>query len=224
MSNSQISLGTFLTTALLAMAMLVGLGEFYTYSIGRLHVKPWIGVLAAHTVMSFVLILIRKPVREGLRLRGTPFWAWLPGPLVLVGAYLLASKTATSGIPYSPAGYSEISYTVATVLIIPLVEEIVFRMGVTPFVSRFVGGWWALWFSAIIFSVAHTQPSWERVVGFQIGLPIGPFLLAICCDIIVKRWGRIWPAVLFHSSCNATVYVFAKYNPSWLTHLGGLYM
>ena len=62
MSNSQISLGTFLTTALLAMAMLVGLGEFYTYSIGRLHVKPWIGVLAAHTVMSFVLILIRKPV------------------------------------------------------------------------------------------------------------------------------------------------------------------
>lgn len=224
MADTKIGLSTFLSTALLAIIIMVGLGELYTYSIGRFQVKPWLGVVAAHAMLSLVLIIVRKPTREALRLAGTPKIAWFPGPMVLIGSYLLAIYTPSSGISYSPAGFSEVSYTVATVIVIPIVEEIVFRLGVTPFISRFVGGWWALWFSAIIFSVAHTHPSWERVIGLKIGLPLGPFLLAICCDLIVKRWGRVWPAVLFHSACNGTVYIFAKYNPSWLNHLGNLYM
>jgi hypothetical protein len=76
----------------------------------------------------------------------------------------------------------------------------------------------------MVFSMAHSNPTWNRLIALKVGLPIGPFLLAICCDMIVRRWGRVWPAVAFHSACNATVYLFASLNPSWLRHFGGLYM
>jgi membrane protease YdiL (CAAX protease family) len=152
--------------------------------------------------------------------------AWTPGLLVIVGAFGLALLGERSGNvrPYAFSGSSEIIYVLSTLTVIPLAEELVFRMGITPFISRFSGARWGPWYSAIIFSVAHTNPTLARWIGLKIGLPIGPFLLAICCDLIVRRWGRIWPATVFHAACNATVYIFGWINPSWLMKLDGLYM
>jgi membrane protease YdiL (CAAX protease family) len=218
-------MSAFITSILVALALLLGLGESYEYVIRQLHTKPWIGVLIAHIILAFLIILIRKPARIGLKIKGTPWLAWLPGPLVLLGAYLLAIGSPRADFtPYALSGSSEFSYVLATLTAIPLAEEMVFRMGITPFLSRFSGDRWGPWYSALVFSVAHTHPTWARMTGLKLGLSFGPFILAICCDIIVRRWGRVWPAALFHSACNATVYVFAWINPTWLSKLGGLYM
>ncbi len=213
-------LGVLLLTLILA----VGLGEIYVFTIARMKVSPWIGVLTAHAVLSVIIFLIRKPVRVSLKLRGGPLLPWLAGPLVLLGAYLLAVLSERDGVPYAPRGSSEIIYAVATLTVIPLVEEIVFRGGVSPFLSRFTGPWISVWLAAIVFSMAHTSPTWNRLIVLKVGLPFGPFLLGLCCDMIVRRWGRLWPAVLFHASCNGTVYIFSTINPTWLRHFGGLYM
>jgi membrane protease YdiL (CAAX protease family) len=214
----------FLWTMALSVLLAVGLGETYAFFIGKLAVAPWIAILVAHTVLALLLIKMRKPVREGLRLRGGPLLPWLAAPLVLVGAYLLGIITKSDGVKYSFAASSDLIYAVATLTVIPLVEEIIFRGGVSPFLTRFVGGPWAVWFAAIVFSVAHSMPTWGRIVGLKVGLPIGPFLLAVCCDFIVRRWGRIWPAVFFHGACNGTVYIFSYVNPSWIRHFSGLYL
>jgi membrane protease YdiL (CAAX protease family) len=225
MSDNQTGMSSLLSSIFVALLLLVGLGESYEYVIRHLHVKPWIGVLIAHLVLALLVFLIRKPARVGFKLKGTPLMAWLAGPLVLIGAFVLALSSPKSDVtPYSFSGSSEIFYVLATLTVIPLAEEMVFRMGMTPFLSRFAGNRWGPWYSAVVFSVAHTHPTWGRLTGLKLGLPIGPFILAICCDIIVRRWGRVWPAAAFHSACNATVYIFAWLSPSWLSKLGGLYM
>lgn len=225
MSADQTGTSSLLTSILLVIVILVGLGESYEYVIRHLHTKPWIGVLISHALLGLVVFAIRKPARQAFKIKGTPVLAWLPAPLVIVGALLLTlAGPRSEAIPYSFSGSSELFYVLATLTLIPLVEESVFRLGITPFVSRFAGERWGPWYSAVVFSVAHTHPTWVRLTGLKLGLPIGPFILAICCDIMVKRWGRVWPVVAFHSACNATVYVFAWLNPSWLSKLGGLYM
>lgn len=225
MVDSQTGISSLLISVLVALALMVGLGEIYESVIRGLAVKPWQGVLVSHLLLALVVYLIRKPARVGLEISGTPIWAWLLGPLVVLGAVILSWLSPRSPqAAYSLTGSSELIYIVATLTLIPFAEEMVFRMGLTPFVSRFAGDRWGPWYSAMIFSVAHTHPTWTRFLGMKIGMPIGPFILAICCDIIVRRCRRVWPAALFHSCCNATVYVFAWLNPAWLSKLGGLYM
>jgi membrane protease YdiL (CAAX protease family) len=224
MSSSRIGPSMFLWAIALSLAISVGLGEAYSYFITKLGVAAWLGVLVAHFLFAVILILIRQPLREALMLRGGPILPWLATPVILIGAYLLGIMTKSDGVRHPLTGMPEIAYAAATLTIIPVVEEIIFRGGISPFLSRFVGGPWAVWFAAIIFSMAHSMPTWGRMVGFKVGLSLGPFLLAICCDIIVRRWGRIWPAVFFHSACNGTVYIFSYINPSWMRHFSGLYM
>ena len=224
MAASHSGSSRFFSAIALTLVISVGLGEFYTFINARLHLAPWIGVLIAHGALSAFLYLTTKSIRTSLTLRGGPLMPWLAAPLVLLGAWLLAMGTPRDGISYAPTGSSEVMYALATLTVIPLVEEIVFRGAISPFVSRFTGPWSGVWFGALVFSMAHSNPTWNRLIAFKVGLPIGPFLLAICCDMIVRRWGRIWPAVAFHGACNATVYIFANLNPSWIRHFGGLYM
>ena len=224
MGTSQIGPVRFLWAVSVSLAIAVALGETYAFFIDKLVVSPWIAILAAHCLLAAVLLKWSQPLRESFRLRGGPLMPWLAAPLVLTGALFLGILTRSDSMKYSLAASSDLVYAVATLTVIPMVEEVIFRGGISPFLARFVGGSWAVWFAAIVFSMAHTLPTFGRLVGFKVGLPLGPFLLAICCDFIVRRWGRIWPAVFFHSACNGTVYVFNYVNPSWMRHFGGLYM
>ena len=215
--------GTFLVT-LVALMIAVGFGELYSLVISSLKVSPWIGVILAHGCISVILYVISHAVRSSLQLSGTSYFSWIPSVGILVGAFSLAFLTSQTGPSYAVQGSNELVYILATLTVIPVFEEIVFRAGVTPILSRLAGPVWSIWFSALIFSVAHTHPTWERIVGFKAGFMLGPFLLGICCDMIVRRWGKLWPAIAFHSACNATVYIFSTFNPAWLAKLGVLYM
>lgn len=224
MSESGSRTRQFFTIAAVSLVIILLLGELYSRSIGYLKTSPWVAVLVAHASLSFLLYLIRKPVRHSLRFKGGSLIPWLATPIVLVGAYLLAEFTPKESSNIAIPGASNFYYSLATLTLIPFFEEIVFRCGVSPFLERFASGWWSAWFSAIVFSVAHTFPTWIRVVTLEIGLPLGPFLLGLCCEYLVRKWGKVGPAIAFHAACNATLYIFAEINPGWLKRLADFYL
>ena len=224
MAIGRMSPWNFLWVSFGSLFLAIGFASIYGYISREFNLLPWNAVIAAHAFIALMLFMLRKPTRDGLRLKGCPIIAWLPGFAVLCGAWLL---TRVGG--YSPQGLSlklshESLYMLATLSVIPFLEEIVFRCGVSPMISRVVGSWWGVWFAAITFSLVHTNPTWSRVVALKVGLPLGPFLLAICSDVIIRKWGRVMPAVFFHACCNGTVYIFSSLNPSWLGRLQGLYV
>jgi membrane protease YdiL (CAAX protease family) len=209
---------------ILALTITAGLGEFYSLMVQVSKLPPWKAAVVVHLFISSVLYLLSSAVRETLRLKGVKLRSWLPAVGILVGSFILAISGERAGPSYAVSGSSELMYVVSTLTIIPFFEEIVFRAGITPILSRFTSSVWSIWLSAMVFSVAHTQPTFERLMGLQAGFLFGPFILGICCDMIVRRWGKLWPAIAFHSACNATVYIFSTWNPAWLSRLGGFYM
>ena len=222
-ANQKGFLGTVLAV-LITLVITVVLGELYDFIINSFKLAPWKAVVIAHMLIAAGLYVVSEAVRSALRLRGTSVLAWVPAISVLLGSLLLAISSDRGGPAYSVSGSSEIIYMIATLTLIPIFEEIVFRAGVTPALYRVAGSFGSIWFSALAFSVAHTQPTLERLINLKVGFLFGPFLLGICCDMIVRRWGKLWPAIAFHSACNATVYIFSTWNPAWLSRLSGLYM
>jgi membrane protease YdiL (CAAX protease family) len=222
-ANQKGFFGT-LMVVFITLLITVSLGELYVFIIDTLHMTPWKAVVLAHTLVAAGLYLLSRAVRSALRFDGTSYLAWLPAITVLVGSMVLALSSQRGGPSYSVTGSSELIYVISTLTVIPIFEEIVFRAGVTPILDHFAGPVWSVWFSALAFSFAHTQPTFERLINLKVGFLLGPFLLGICCDMIVRRWGKLWPAIAFHSACNATVYIFSTWNPAWLSRLNGLYM
>ncbi len=180
--------------------------------------------MLAHAIITGILLILRKPARDALNMKNCPKIAWLPGIAVLSGAWALTLVDSKTPISFGLNLGATSLYALATLSIIPFLEEMVFRCGLSPMLSRVVGPCWSVWFSALVFSLVHTNPTWSRFLSFKVGLPLGPFLLAICSDLIIRRWGRVMPAVFFHTCCNGTVYIFSSLNPSWLGHLRGLYV
>lgn len=222
-ANQNGFFGTLLVI-FITLVITVSLGELYSLIIDTFHMTPWKAVVGAHMLVAAALYLISGAVRSALRLQGTSYLAWIPAMAILLGSLALALSSQRGGPSYSVTGSSEIIYVLSTLTLIPIFEEIVFRAGVTSVLQRFAGPVWSIWFSALAFSVAHTQPTFERLINLRVGFLLGPFILGICCDMIVRRWGKLWPAIAFHSACNATVYIFSTWNPAWLSRLSGLYM
>jgi membrane protease YdiL (CAAX protease family) len=101
---------------------------------------------------------------------------------------------------------------------IPVIEECIFRGAVGRWLQTKLGAYWGIYLSAIFFAALHSSPpqSWMP--------PIGPFLLALCCELIVRISGRLAPAILLHACCNASPLVFALLDARWLGWLSELYL
>jgi membrane protease YdiL (CAAX protease family) len=112
----------------------------------------------------------------------------------------------------------------ASITIVPIAEEIFFRGFITSLLQKAHAGVWSGYFSALIFSVAHTFPTFQRALDLKIGAPIGPFLLGLICEFIVRKTGSLAPAIAFHSACNATVIIFTMWSPGWLDKLSVFYL
>jgi membrane protease YdiL (CAAX protease family) len=224
MSLGRVTPWNFFLAGISSVLLAIGFSSFYEYLGQQWALIPWVAVSIAHVMFVALLVIFRKPARDALRFKGCPLVAWLPGVVVLAGAVLLSfiGQGGASAFRLSLGRWSP--YALATLTMIPFLEEMVFRCGISPLMGRLVGSGWGIWFGAVIFSLIHTNPTLDRVMGLNIGLPVGPFILAICSDVILRAWGRVMPAVFFHACCNATVYIFGSLNPSWLGKLGGLYI
>lgn len=176
----------------------------------------WVAALCVHSLLAaFVL---------GRRGRGRFFGGALlyyaPSAVVALGSFaLVAVGSLRGGATSRSVGPEQLAW----ILIVPWVEEAVFRLGIGDAFRRYGGVFWGTWFSAVVFGLVHTQPTVASLVALRIGLPLGPFLLALCCEAIYVRSGRLLPAVAFHAACNATVVIFAYGDARWLDWLGLLY-
>src|SRR5690606_2634558 len=95
---------------------------------------------------------------------------------VLGGALAL---TIISGFWGEPRRVSSHPEAFIFIVIVPLLEEIVFRLGFGEFFRRKAGDLWGAYFSALLFALVHTLPTPANLFSLQIGLPLGPFLLGI---------------------------------------------
>lgn len=228
---NSLRLSSALGLAFGSLFIAVALAETYAGVATALDLQPWASALVVHTAFACMILACRMfapsaaapkrplPDLKNTR-RASPAMVFAPALAVLILALMasLFSRWVIHGAPQPlPAG------ELAWILYVPLVEEIVFRGGITSVFSRFAPHIWAAWFSSMTFALVHADPTASRLMMGKVGLAIGPFLLGLSCEVLVRLTGRLLPGILFHAACNATVWIFAKIDPRWLDWLGILY-
>lgn len=202
-----------------AIVTTIALGEAYSQWIPIAGLPVWAALLMFHSILAFILLAVMPGLRNSLKMTAASVVFLAPALLVISVSYLMAVLLPQPGVPMRDG----LGFYVASITLVPIAEEIVFRGGISRVFDRMGGGNWGIYISALVFSVAHSIPSINNVIHLHIGAPLGPFLLGICCEILVRRSGSLIPAVAFHCACNATVLIFNLWSPGWLNKLSVLY-
>ncbi|MBF0441190.1 MAG: CPBP family intramembrane metalloprotease [Oligoflexales bacterium] len=148
------------------------------------------------------------------------FIAYLSSILILIGSILGALASSFIGRPEKAIVNVEAA---AFIFWIPIIEEMVFRVAIGKVFRNYGGDLLGGYFSALCFAFIHTMPTLGKVVSLNAGIPLGPMLLGLCCEIIYVKTGKIIPAIVFHGCCNATVPIFMLIDNRWLSFLSYLY-
>jgi membrane protease YdiL (CAAX protease family) len=216
--------GLIITTVVVS---LLG-GTMYRW-LSQLLSPIWLGVALFHTFLSLIVVIVwlrQGNLRLYLALAPTagllgsvrsPLWFYAPSVLVLVAAVAAASLSAVTGGPVriEPDWLSQAAF----ILWIPVIEETVFRGGVSGVIGRYAPGIWGIWFSALIFAWVHSMPTFSQMAG----VPLGPFLLGLICEYLRRAGGSLVPAIIFHMICNSTVVIFSLGDARWMSWLRLLY-
>lgn len=107
---------------------------------------------------------------------------------------------------------------------IPVVEELVFRLGLSSIIGKFLNPVWGSYFSVLIFSWLHSNPSIDHIFSGESGLIAGPLLLGACCEGLKYSSGSILPAISLHIACNTSAILFIYGDGGWFKPFLSLYM
>ena len=176
------------------------------------------GIATLVILCAFFLLRRKNPFREtGLRVAAGR-WVWLACGIAPV-LYLLVSFVLSLLPEAWLESYAEASAAlaqtglitvIATVVIAPIVEEVIFRGLMLSRLRRAMPGWLAVVISALVFGICHGQIIW-MVYAFVLGLIFG-FL-----DLGARS---IWPSLaahlLFNGIGQATLYLPEELADSWL--------
>ncbi|MCX6125040.1 MAG: CPBP family intramembrane metalloprotease [Proteobacteria bacterium] len=209
---------------LLAVSVIVtiALGEFYVAWQRVTGLQGWQSIVLLHGLIALVLFASSRKTQAQFKVKFLDAWSYIPAVMVLIGSAAMAIIYPSQG-RFGLAGLNG-EFLIASCTVIPLFEEVVFRGGVSRILFRAHPGVWSGYFSGLVFSVAHTTPSFARVLGLQVGAPLGPFLLALICEFLVRRTNSLLPAIAFHCACNSTVLIFQWWSPGWLDRLSVFYL
>lgn len=191
------------------------LSLFYGF-LGQLFRPGWLSIAVFHSVLALLLWL---RVKSLLPLTRSGPMAFLPAMLIVMGSVLagLVSRGLVAGA--QPIGSSWDGRLLAFVLWIPVVEEIVFRFAIGGIARQRLGDFWGAYGSALVFAMAHGSGAWNQLV-----IPLGPLLLALCCEWLYVTTGRLTAAIALHAACNASGWIFAALDDRWLNWLEALYL
>lgn len=207
---------------LIVVSLVVAVALGTLYAAARSWVQPaWLAAALVHTGLAIpvLMVLARRGALKGALGLG-PWQAYIPTAVIVLGVVFL---TAGSRLFAGPAESISIDIEPAWILWVPLVEEIVFRVGIGSSLRRLGSPLWAIWFSALVFAMAHGAPTLSRLAAGEVGVPLGPFLLGLLCEALYLKTGRLLPIVALHAACNATPLLFALLDARWLEWLGFLY-
>jgi membrane protease YdiL (CAAX protease family) len=212
-------MSTSLSTRLLYLAVLILLGWTLSIFYGFIsHTLPpgWLSIAVLHSVIALALWRFGTSLRASVR---WGFGAYLPAAFIVVGSLGLAwlSRVLFGGAP--PLDGSLDVRILGFVVWIPIVEELVFRYGIGTWARQRLGNFWGAYGSALVFAMAHGSGSWD-----QLAVPLGPLLLALCCEWLYVVSGRLTAAMAFHAACNASGWIFAAIDERWLDWLQALYL
>ncbi|HYX34641.1 MAG TPA: type II CAAX endopeptidase family protein [Oligoflexus sp.] len=199
------------------LLMLLGwaLSIFYAW-LSRQLPPGWLTIALVHSGLALLIW------RFGAGLRLTPRWgmlAFLPAAVILVGSVgaSLLSRGLIAGAP--PMDGSWDGRLLAFVVWIPIVEELVFRLGIGGLARHKLGDYWGAYASALVFALAHGSGVWN-----ELSTPIGPLILGLCCEWLYVASGRLTAAMALHAACNASGWIFAALDERWLSWLQALYL
>ncbi len=176
-------------------------------------------------IVIAALILVGQP-KLNLPKKNAMRWLMLAGPAWLALAASGAGLTSTffPGPDSIPGVTPNIPWWIASILLAPVLEELVYRGLLSPVFRRSCGNLMGSYFAAILFAWVHSRPTLAGIfAGHAGGIPPGPFLLALAADWFCLKSGSIWVAVAFHAACNITPALFNAIDPRWLSWLGMLY-
>lgn len=154
------------------------------------------GLLTLAVLVIFNLAR-KKPLGEALTIRRVlgeqlASAAALTPPLYLIVIVVLAMLPAAwlEGYVEASSSLSDVSAVafISTVLVAPLVEEVVFRGLIQSRLSRVMPGWLAVLLSAGIFGLCHGQAVWMAYA----------FFLGCVFGFVAWRCGSIAPTILMH--------------------------
>lgn len=209
---------TYISRSGVALALTIIIPVFLAYLYLALPLPVW---LAAAVVNSFIAILLLifcyRQIFSGL---STGFGCYLPALLILFLCFLAILLSSLYGIPVR----GEVpNRQYLLVLWIPVVEEIVFRLGVGRWLRATGGNFLGVYCSAICFSLAHALPTWERIISGKVGIFVGAFFLGLVCEYLYMRNKSLLPGIAFHIACNCSVPIFIYFDQRWLDWLHVLY-
>ncbi len=224
----------YLTATAKVFAVAVLLGESFA-GADRLLTKTglesgpyafFVGPAFTHFVILLTCLIFLHQPKLNLPLEKRGLWLALSGPgwlaLASCGAWLTSSFFPGTNILTSVS--SDATWWISTVLVAPILEELVYRGLISPIFRRDCGNLAGSYFAAVLFAWVHAKPTIAGLLaGHAGGVPPGPLLLALIADGLYLRSGSLWVAVAFHAACNATPAAFNAIDPRWLNWLGMLY-
>ncbi len=207
----------------------IGLAEFYNLLQIALVEEPWIAAATANTILALAVLVYLKfklpspqvPKYIGVQLGRFSPLGYLPALLVISFAVTASLVSRHFGTPRSAGiSFSQLAW----ITWIPVVEELVFRVGIGNFFRNRWPFVLATYLAVLTFSLAHSLPTIDRILSLEISAPLGPLVLGIFCELIYVVSGKISHAIALHSACNATVVIFSILDARWLDWLGLLYL
>jgi membrane protease YdiL (CAAX protease family) len=209
---------------LIAIVASLCVGEFYSFSQRKLPFEPWMDLLLVNICLAALGLLIYSRLRKHLFQIGHVGWTFVPSAVVLGGAWTLATIYPSARLEIQPS-QAQVLFWVATVSIIPCVEEVLFRGVVASWLDKFLGQNFAsLYASSLIFCFVHAMPTVQKVFSFNIAISLGTFLVGLVCHWLYRRSNSLLAPILFHASCNGTVIIFSLKSPKWFQTLNFLFL
>lgn len=94
---------------------------------------------------------------------------------------------------------------IAVVLLVPMVEELLFRGFLQTWLRRFIGRMGSLFCTALIFAFAHYAPT-QGSANFELICSL--FVLSCFLGFIYERQQTLWASIALHSTFNGMTVVF----------------
>jgi membrane protease YdiL (CAAX protease family) len=212
---STVSIAVLLAEVYQAASIYISEGWLAAAVVNSVFAVALIGFLAKFRPQELDAFYFK--VREGTR--GI---ALFPSLMILAGSLVLVFISRNFGeVPETSIVGTQNFYWIFW---IPVVEEIIFRFGFGRVFRNKLGMYWGAWYSSILFALMHSNPTAANLFSGELGISLGPLLLGFCCEFLLIKTGRLWPAVLFHAVCNATPLIFNLFDSRWLSWLKMLYI
>lgn len=190
------------------------------FVLGRIYRFSSTGALFQNESVFLINVVIALSVLVYFASHRFPFPFWptnikvLSLPLTIIAMTLALSFWSTPDSPTFQQFSINLSQYWVMVFLVPIVEEIIFRLGL----------WEVLWSRSTLTKVYLTSMSFALLHYEGTAWPVGPFILGVISQVMLLRGGGLVGSILFHTACNATVVIFLTIDSRWLNWLKLFYL